>query len=63
MSENRRQVLQMLAGGQITADEAERLIAALEKDSPNGTSVKGSAARPNAKSKIPARHGRIRGRL
>jgi hypothetical protein len=32
MNENRRQVLQMLADGKITAEEAERLIAALEKE-------------------------------
>jgi hypothetical protein len=32
MSEARRQVLEMLAAGKITAEEAERLIAALEKD-------------------------------
>ena len=32
MSENRRQILDMLAQGKITADEAERLIAALEKE-------------------------------
>ncbi len=31
MNENRRQILDMLAQGKITADEAERLIAALEK--------------------------------
>ena len=31
MSENRRQILEMLAQGKITADEAERLIAAVEK--------------------------------
>jgi hypothetical protein len=30
MNENRRQILEMLASGKITADEAERLIAALE---------------------------------
>jgi hypothetical protein len=30
MNENRRQILEMLAVGKITADEAERLIAALE---------------------------------
>jgi hypothetical protein len=34
MNENRRQILEMLASGQITADEAERLIAALEKETP-----------------------------
>ena len=33
MSENRRQILQMLSEGKITADEAERLIAAVEKES------------------------------
>jgi hypothetical protein len=32
MSENRRQILDMLAQGKITADEAERLIAAVERD-------------------------------
>lgn len=30
MNENRRQILEMLAAGKITADEAEQLIAALE---------------------------------
>ncbi|HTV13649.1 MAG TPA: hypothetical protein VME68_02965 [Acidobacteriaceae bacterium] len=33
MSEGRRQVLEMLAAGKITADEAERLIAAIEGSS------------------------------
>jgi len=33
MNENRRQILEMLAAGKITADEAERLIAALEPHS------------------------------
>ncbi|MGA2888632.1 MAG: hypothetical protein ABSE51_11315 [Terracidiphilus sp.] len=32
MNENRRQILEMLAAGKITADEAERLIAAMEPD-------------------------------
>jgi hypothetical protein len=32
MNENRRQILEMLAVGRITADEAERLLAALEPD-------------------------------
>ena len=31
MNENRRQILEMLSTGKITADEAERLLAALEK--------------------------------
>lgn len=48
MNENRRQILEMLAGGKITADEAERLLAALEPEpaaefagqTRNGASVK-----------------------
>ena len=35
MNEQRRQVLQMLAEGKITPDEAESLIAALERDAPD----------------------------
>ncbi len=33
MNENRRQILELLAAGKITADEAEKLLAALEPDS------------------------------
>ncbi|MFC3499466.1 hypothetical protein ACFOOK_00425 [Micromonospora krabiensis] len=48
MNEQRRRVLEMLADGRITADEAERLIDALERDVPDpslgGTS--GPKARP-----------------
>jgi hypothetical protein len=32
MNDNRRQILEMLAAGKITADEAERLLAALDPD-------------------------------
>ena len=35
MNENRMQVLQMLSAGQINAEEAERLIAALENELPS----------------------------
>ena len=45
MNENRRSILEMLAAGKITADEAERLLAALEKE-PAGSAegrVKGKA--------------------
>jgi len=38
MNEHRRQILQMLAEGKISADEAERLIAALETPSSYSTS-------------------------
>src|SRR5258708_2658150 len=34
MNENRRKILEMLSHGQITPDEAERLIAALEQEPP-----------------------------
>jgi hypothetical protein len=43
MNENRRQILEMLAAGKITADEAERLIAALESGS-GAAAGAGSAA-------------------
>jgi hypothetical protein len=44
MNEQRRQVLEMLAEGKITADEAERLIDALEREQPE--SPPGAAPRP-----------------
>ncbi len=34
MNENRKRILEMLSAGQINAEEAERLIAALEKEQP-----------------------------
>lgn len=37
MNEQRRQILEMLAGGKITADEVERLITALERDRPDSS--------------------------
>ncbi|MFD7508151.1 hypothetical protein ACFV5N_02205 [Streptomyces sp. NPDC059853] len=43
MNEQRRQILEMLAEGKVTADEAERLITALERQLP-GTAP-GAAAR------------------
>jgi Asp-tRNA(Asn)/Glu-tRNA(Gln) amidotransferase B subunit len=48
MNEQRRQVLQMLAEGKITADEAERLIDALEREEPEAPrgAVSRSKARP-----------------
>ena len=51
MSENRRQILEMLAQGKITADEAERLIAALEKEpaSASAEPVRGEVLKPRAK--------------
>src|ERR1700730_11353411 len=42
MSEHRRQILQMLSEGKTTADEAERLIAALGNEPANGGPTTGS---------------------
>jgi hypothetical protein len=49
MNEQRRQILQMLAEGKIIADEAERLIDALERKQPE--SPPGAAARPKPRPK------------
>ena len=48
MNEQRRQILQMLAEGKITADEAERLIDALERQRPESPGVE---SRPNPRPK------------
>lgn len=45
MNENRRQILEMLAAGKITADEAERLISAVE------TEPQPAGSEPKSKSK------------
>ncbi|WP_433190711.1 SHOCT-like domain-containing protein [Actinoallomurus sp. CA-150999] len=49
MNEQRRQILQMLAEGKITADEAERLIDALERAQPE--SPPAAESRPNPRPK------------
>jgi|SRR5438552_781421 len=49
MNENRRQVLEMLSTGKITADEAERLIGALEKEQVPSSSANGGETRPKPK--------------
>jgi hypothetical protein len=45
MNENRRQILEMLATGKITAEEAERLLVALE-DAPSTANEGGEAEKP-----------------
>ncbi len=55
MNENRRQILEMLAAGKINAEEAERLLAALE-DTP---AVANSAATSEAKPKARAKYIRV----
>lgn len=49
MNEQRRQILQMLAEGKITTEEAERLIDALEREQPESTP--GAGPRPNPRPK------------
>ncbi len=51
MNENRRQILEMLAAGKITADEAERLIAALEDQPKPGNGSAGQEIQPKGKPK------------
>jgi hypothetical protein len=50
MNENRRQILEMLAAGKITADEAERLLSALDPDTtsggPTGQPANGNGQKP-----------------
>lgn len=48
MNEQRKAILDMLAAGSITADEAERLLIAIE---PGEAAPAGSAERPKAKAK------------
>lgn len=50
MNEHRRQILEMLSAGKITADEAERLIAALENGASMASSGNGGSS-PAAKAK------------
>lgn len=49
MNDERRQILQMLADGKVTADEAERLISALE--GPGASPVAGPAPRKGGRPK------------
>jgi hypothetical protein len=45
MSENRRQILEMLSSGRINADEAERLLAALETEKPQSSTVSSGSSK------------------
>lgn len=49
MNEQRKDILDMLAEGKITAEEAEQLIAALERDQPPAVSSPGARPKGNAK--------------
>ena len=56
MNEERRSILEMLAAGKITADEAERLLAALE---PRATASGGGSAEPTATTKPRPKYLRV----
>ena len=62
MNENRRQILEMLAAGKLTTDEAERLLAALEPAAAttefNGR-ITGSAGSPDTPVKTRAKYLRV----
>ena len=47
MNENRLKILEMLATGKITADEADRLLAAMEKGPADSSTGSGPASSPN----------------
>jgi hypothetical protein len=51
MNEQRRQILEMLAEGKLTAVEAERLIDAVERQQPESPSPPGAAPRPKPRPK------------
>lgn len=56
MNENRRQILEMLAAGKITADEAERLLAALDPEPVTAgisTASSGSGAKSSGTKAVP----------
>jgi len=51
MNENRRKILEMLSANQITADEAERLINAVEMESPSSAVATATEPRPKSRPK------------
>lgn len=57
MNDNRRQILEMLAAGKITADEADRLLAALDPDTASASAstaqASASGARTTATKTVP----------
>jgi len=65
MNENRRQILEMLAAGKITADEADRLIAALEPEPATASAgvftgnIPGSRVLPDTPVKTSAQYLRV----
>lgn len=57
MSEDRRSILQMLAEGKVTADEAERLISALERHP--AAALPGAGPAPTGHNRAPPKYLRV----
>jgi hypothetical protein len=55
MNENRRQILEMLAAGKITAEEADHLLAAIEPDATTTTEFNGRIAGSNGSAETPVK--------
>ena len=52
MNEDRRKILEMLATGKITAEEADRLLAAMEKEPSDSAAANGAASGPARKAQF-----------
>jgi polyribonucleotide nucleotidyltransferase len=59
MNENRKQVLDMLAAGKITVDEAERLLAALDLESGTGAAAQAAPSTNGTASKARPKYLRV----
>lgn len=64
MNENRRQILEMLAAGKITAEQADKLLAAIESDHGTTTgefhgTIGGASGRPAATVKTRSKYLRV----
>lgn len=59
MSDNRKQILSMLAEGRIDADQAERLIAALEGGGGGAAASGAAATSPSSVAKLPPKYLRV----
>jgi hypothetical protein len=55
MNENRRQILEMLAAGKITTEEADRLLAAIEPDATTTTEFNGRISGSNGFADTPVK--------
>jgi SHOCT-like protein len=59
MNEHRREILDMLAAGKITSDEADRLLAALDKDKDKGQPMRAATSGSNSSPKPQPKYIRV----